>query len=76
MTWIKPGSSGGSIDKTAGANMSTADAKRDLEALIKATEENRAELKRTQQKMEKLEAAIQAMQNSRVESERKREKTR
>ena len=50
------------------------DAKRDLEALIKVTEENRAELKRTQQKMDKLEAAIQAMQNSRLESERKRGK--
>ncbi|HXB59920.1 MAG TPA: hypothetical protein VNU95_10155 [Candidatus Acidoferrales bacterium] len=50
------------------------DTKRDLEALIKATEDNRAELKRTQQKMEKLEAAIQAMQNSRLEAERKRGK--
>ena len=50
------------------------DAKRDLEALIKATEESRAELKRTQQKMDKLEAAIQTMQNSRLESERKRGK--
>jgi hypothetical protein len=50
------------------------DVKRDLEALIKATEESRAELKRTQQKMEKLEAAILTMQNSRLESERKRVK--
>ena len=48
--------------------------KRDLDALIKATEDNRSELKRTQQKMDKLEAAIQAMQNSRLESERKRGK--
>jgi hypothetical protein len=50
------------------------DVKRDLEALIKATEDNRAELKRTHQKMEKLEAAIQSMQNTRLESERKRGK--
>jgi hypothetical protein len=48
------------------------DVKRDLDALIKATEDNRAELKKTQQKMDKLEAAIQAVQNSRLESERKR----
>jgi hypothetical protein len=46
---------------------------RDLEALIKATEKNRAELKRTQLKVEDLEAAIQAMQNSRLESVAKRE---
>ena len=50
------------------------DAKRDLEALIRATAENRAELKKTQQKVEDLESAIQAMINSRLESERKREK--
>jgi hypothetical protein len=50
------------------------DAKRDLAALIKETEDNRAELKKTQQKMDKLEAAIQAMQNSRLESEQKRGK--
>jgi hypothetical protein len=49
------------------------DTKRDLEALIKATEKNRFELKKTHQKMEALEAAIQVMQNSRLESERKRE---
>ena len=47
------------------------DTKRDLEALIKVTEDNRAELRKTQQKMETLEAAIQAMQDSRLESERK-----
>jgi translation initiation factor 2B subunit (eIF-2B alpha/beta/delta family) len=50
------------------------DDERDLEALIKATEDNRAELKKTQQKMESLESAIRAMQNSRLESEQKRGK--
>jgi hypothetical protein len=54
--------------------MSEGDTKRDLEALIKATEGNRAELRKTQQKMEQLEAAIQTMRDSRVESERRREK--
>jgi hypothetical protein len=49
-------------------------ASRDLEALIKETEQNRAELKKTQQKVEKLEAAIRAMRNSRVETDRKRSK--
>jgi hypothetical protein len=48
--------------------------KRDLDALIKATEENRLELKKTQLKMEKLEAAIKTVQNSRLEDEQKREK--
>jgi hypothetical protein len=52
------------------------DAKRDLDSLIKATEENRAELKKTQQKVEALEAAIQALLNSRLESERKRGKAK
>jgi hypothetical protein len=50
------------------------DSQRDLDALIKATEENRAELKKTQQKTETLKAAIRAMQNSRLESERKQGK--
>jgi hypothetical protein len=50
------------------------DSQRDLDALIKATEENRAELKKTQQKTEILKAAIRAMQNSRLESERKQGK--
>jgi hypothetical protein len=50
------------------------DDSRDLAALIKTTEHNRAELKKTQQKMEKLEAAIQAMQNSRLQVEQKRGK--
>jgi hypothetical protein len=50
------------------------DAKRDLDALIKATKENRAELRKTQQKVEDLEAAIDALQTSRLESERKRGK--
>lgn len=54
--------------------MPAPDSKRDLAALIKATEVNRAELKKTQQKMETLEAAIRAMQNSRFESEYKRGK--
>ena len=45
------------------------DSQRDLEALIKATEKNRAEMKKTQQKMDSLESAIRAMRNSRVESE-------
>jgi hypothetical protein len=54
--------------------MSEPDSKRDLEALIKATEENRAELRKTQKKMEQLEAAIQIIRDSRLESERKREK--
>lgn len=49
------------------------DSNRDLAALIKVTEENRAELKKTQQKVENLEAAIRAMQDTRLESERKRE---
>jgi deoxycytidylate deaminase len=49
-------------------------AKRDLDALIKATEENRAELIKTQQKVESLKAAIHAAQNSILESERKRRK--
>lgn len=49
------------------------DSNRDLAALIKITEENRAELKKTQQKVENLEAAIRAMQDTRLESERKRE---
>jgi hypothetical protein len=50
------------------------DSQRDLEALLKLTEENRAELKRTQQKVENLEAAIQTMRNSRNEAEQKRGK--
>lgn len=50
------------------------DAKRSLDSLIKATEKNRAELKKTQQKMENLEAAIQALQHSKLAPERKREK--
>jgi hypothetical protein len=50
------------------------DSKRDLDALIKATEKNRVELKKTQQKVENLEASIHALQNSRLESERKRGK--
>jgi hypothetical protein len=54
--------------------MSKPDDSRDLAALIKTTEDNRAELKKTQQKMEKLEAAIQAMQNSRLQAEQKRGK--
>lgn len=54
--------------------MPGSDANRDLAALIKATEENRGELKKTQQKMEALEAAIKAMQNSRLESEQRRGK--
>jgi hypothetical protein len=54
--------------------MSKPNDSRDLTALIKTTEDNRAELKKTQQKMENLEAAIRAMQNSRLESERKRGK--
>jgi hypothetical protein len=47
------------------------DAHRDLDSLIKATEENRAELKKTQKKVESLETAIQAMKNSRFDSERR-----
>ena len=54
--------------------MSKPDTNRDLEALIKATEENRAEFKKTQQKVETLETAVRALQNSLLESERKREK--
>jgi 3-methyladenine DNA glycosylase/8-oxoguanine DNA glycosylase len=54
--------------------MSKPDAKRDLEALIKVTEENREELKKTQQKMETLEAAIRALRNTKLESEQMREK--
>jgi hypothetical protein len=50
------------------------EANRDLEALIKETEHNRAELKKTQQKVENLEAAIRAIRNSRVETDRKRTK--
>jgi hypothetical protein len=54
--------------------MSKPDAKRDLAALIRTTEGNRAELKKTQRKVEDLQAAIRAAQNSRLESEQKREK--
>jgi hypothetical protein len=50
------------------------DINRDLDALIKETEENRVELKKTQEKVESLEAAIRAMQNSNLESDRKRRK--
>lgn len=50
------------------------DAQRDLDSLIKAMEENRAELKKTQKKVESLETAIQAIKNSRFDSERKPEK--
>jgi hypothetical protein len=50
------------------------DAKRDLEALIKATEQNRSELRKTQQKIETLETAVQALRDSRLEAERKRGK--
>lgn len=50
------------------------DSKRDLDALIKATTENREELKKMQRKAENLEADIRAMQNSRLESGRQREK--
>ena len=48
-------------------------ANRDLPALIKATEDNRAILKKTQQKMESLKEAILALKSSRLEIERKRE---
>ena len=48
------------------------DASRNLDALIMATEKNRAELKKTQQKMEALEPAIKSMQDSRVEAEQRR----
>lgn len=50
------------------------DSNRDLDALVKAMEENRAELKKTQKKVEALEAAIQAARNSRLESDRKKGK--
>lgn len=49
-------------------------ANRDLSTLIKATEDNRAILKKTQQKMENLQAAIQAFEASRLETEQKRRK--
>jgi hypothetical protein len=52
--------------------MPNAGADRDLNTLIKATEDNRAILKKTQQKMETLQAAIQALKSSRLEMERKR----
>lgn len=42
-------------------------ANRDLDTLIKATEGNRAILKKTQQKMESLKEAIQALESSRLE---------
>jgi len=61
--------------KTEGPKVPEENVKRDLEALIKATEENRLELRKTQQKMESLESAIQAMRNARLESEQKRGKT-
>jgi len=61
--------------KTEGHKVPEENVKRDLEALIKATEENRLELRKTQQKMESLESAIQAMRNARLESEQKRGKT-
>lgn len=48
------------------------DAKREVEALIKALEQNRAQLKRTRQKVENLETATQPLQYSRFEPERKR----
>jgi hypothetical protein len=54
--------------------MPKSDSQRDLNALIKATEDNRAELKKRQQKVENLESAIRTMQNSRIESEQKRGK--
>ncbi|MGH7981028.1 MAG: hypothetical protein ACREE6_16745 [Limisphaerales bacterium] len=40
--------------------------KRDLQALIKATEENGANLKKMRQKMEQLDAAIMAAKKSRL----------
>lgn len=52
--------------------MPNAGANRDLNTLIKATEDNRAILKKTQQKMESLKEAIQALKASRLEAERKR----
>ncbi|HXC36773.1 MAG TPA: hypothetical protein VNV43_12920 [Candidatus Acidoferrales bacterium] len=50
------------------------ESKRDLNALIEATEKNRAEFKKTQQKVETLELAVKALHNSIRESERKRGK--
>jgi chromosome segregation ATPase len=47
------------------------DYNRDLDALVKAMEENREELKKTQRKVESLEAAIQALRASRPGSDRK-----
>jgi hypothetical protein len=51
--------------------MPEANAKRDLEALIKATEDNRAQLQTVWQKVKDLEAAIASARNSRLESQRK-----
>lgn len=54
--------------------MSKPDVHRDLEALIRATEGNRVDLKKMQQKVERLEAAILAAQKSTMESEQKQKK--
>jgi hypothetical protein len=64
----------GNWDYLKFSKMPEPDTKRDLEALIKAMEENRAELKKTQQKVVALEAAIKVVQDSRLESEEKRAK--
>jgi prefoldin subunit 5 len=47
--------------------MPGADANQDLEALIKATETNRLELKKLRQKMEDLQAAIQSAERTQAD---------
>jgi hypothetical protein len=54
--------------------MPKVNANRDLDALIKATEDNRAHLQTVWQKVKVLEAAIASAQNSALESDRKRGK--
>lgn len=56
--------------------MPRANAQRDLNTLIKVTEDNRAHLQRAWQKVKDLEAAIASAQNSRLESEQKARKAK
>jgi hypothetical protein len=53
--------------------MPNAGANRDLNTLIKATEDNRMILKKMQQKVESLKEDILALKSSRLEIDRKRE---
>ena len=51
------------------------DTKRELDALIKTTEENREELKKSWEKVKNLDAAVQAAKKTPPKSDKENEKT-